>query len=331
MKKIKICVLGAGSMGTALAHLLANNGLQAVLWGIDKGTNEAINTRHENKKFLSGVILSKNISATLELETALAGAEAVVVALPVQAARSVLQKAKGFWPSGAAILSVSKGLEIKTGQTVSQIIKEILSEEARKKTAVLMGPLFASEISSQMPSVGLLAAFEPAVFRFFKNLLANDFFFVRQSEDVLGAELGGALKNVYAILLGVCDGLGYGWNAKSAAVTGVLKEFGEAGHYLGAKKETLHGLAGLGDLLTTGFGERSRNRRFGEKLAEGKTVKQALAEIGQVVEGLGTVKIAVKLLRKFKKETPFLHAVYLLAHRGQNPAVILGKILKNDI
>lgn len=327
----KISILGAGNMGTALAHLIGSNGYPITLWGIDEEVAKDINHHHENKKYLAGVRLPAKVKAATDLKTALTGCSVVVLALPTQAMRKVITGAKNYLAPQTIFLSVAKGIDLKTGQTVSEVLKDVLPRSQHEKIAVLMGPLFASEISQRIPSVGLVATKEMATFRRLKDILENDYFFVRFSDDVLGAELGGALKNVYAILLGICDGLGYGWNTKSATVAAAMRELADCGHYLGAKKETLYGLAGMGDLLTTGFGAKSRNRRFGEKICSGKSVKTALKEIGQVVEGAKTVKIAVKLLKKFKRETPLLQAVYNIVHQHKNPCQVFQRLLKEEI
>ncbi|HBV57817.1 MAG TPA: glycerol-3-phosphate dehydrogenase [Candidatus Magasanikbacteria bacterium] len=323
---LKICILGSGSMGTALAHLIGNNGHKVVIWSIDKDVSEHINIHHENKKFLPGVSLSKNVSANLILPLALADASVVIVALPTQAVNQVLHALRNHLADNTAIVSVSKGIDVKSGQTVSQIIKSVLPQARNKNIAALMGPLFATEISAKVPSVGLLATADIKVFKFLQKILVNKHFFVRYSDDLIGAELGGALKNIYAILLGVCDGLGYGWNTKSALMTAVVKEMAEVGQYLGGKKETFYGLAGMGDLLTTGFGDKSRNRRFGEKLCSGKSVQEAIKEIGHVVEGAATVKAVIKMLGAFKKQAPLLSAVNDIVSKRKNPCMVLQKL-----
>lgn len=327
----KISILGAGNMGTALAHLIGSNGYPVTLWGIDEEMVKDINLHHENRKYLAGVRLPAKVKATADLSAALEDSSLVVLALPTQVVREVMVKAEKYLASGAVILSVAKGIDLKTGQTVSEVLKDVLPWSSHEKIAVLMGPLFASEISQRIPTIGLVATKDASVFISLKKVLENKYFFVRYSDDILGAELGGALKNVYAILLGVCDGLGYGWNTKSATVAAAMRELADCGHYLGAKKETLYGLAGMGDLLTTGFGAKSRNRRFGEKICSGKSVKTALKEIGQVVEGAKTVKIAVKLLKKFKRETPLLQAVYNIVHQHKNPCQVFQRLLKEKI
>ncbi len=324
---LKITILGSGNMGTALAHLVGTNSHQVKIWGIEEDVVKDINLHHENKKYLPRVKLPAKVQATLNLEEALAGSQAVILAVPTQAVRAVMGKAKNYLASGIAILSAVKGLDLKTGQTVSQILKDILPRSLPEKAAVLMGPLFASEISANMPSIGILASRDIEICKFWQKLLVNKYFFLRYTDDVLGAELGGALKNVYAILLGVCDGLGYGWNTKSAVFVAVARELTLIGHYLGARKETLYDLAGLGDLLTTGFGVESRNRRFGEKLCSNKPAAEVIKEIGQVVEGAATVKAAVKLLKNFKKDTPLIHAIYDLAERHRNPSILFQRLL----
>lgn len=331
MSKIKVTILGSGSMGTALAHLIGTNGYHVVMWGIDNEIIDSINNLRENKKSLSGIKLPHLVKGTLDITEALQNANVVIVAVPTQAIASVLIKASACFNSQMIFLSVSKGIENKTGKLVSQIIKDHSPKSLHSHIGVLMGPLFASEISSKIPSVGVVALPQFKDFQIVREVLTSDYFYVRHTNDVTGAELGGALKNIYAILLGVCDGLDYGWNTKSAIMSAAIKELAVVGYYLGGKKETLYGLSGLGDLLTTGFGEKSRNRRFGEKLCSGETVSQVLKDIGQVVEGVETLKIATKLLAKFKKQTPLLHAVDEMVHAHKNPCLIFKKLLKDII
>lgn len=329
-KNKNICILGTGSMGTALAKLLSSNGCEVKMWGIDKEAAHNINFFHENKKFLPGIILNDKVSVVENMDKALNNTKVVVVAVPTQVVGKVFEEVKNHLKKGQIILSVSKGIEIESGLTVSKVIKSKLPRDWKNNLTVLMGPLFASEISTDIPTVGLIATPQIAVFKTLKKILQNDNFFVRYSNDVAGAELGGALKNVYAIILGVCDGLGYGWNTKSAAMTAAVKEMAMVGHYLGGQKETFYGLAGMGDLLTTGFGEKSRNRRFGEKVCSGQSIGEVLKDIGQVVEGASTVKILVKLLKKSKISTPLLEAVFSLVNGQKNPCQLMHKILQKS-
>lgn len=327
----KIAILGAGNMGTGLAHLLGDNGYPVVLWTIEEAVAKEINIKHQNKKYLPGAKLSMSVGATMDLKSAAKDSEIVILAVPTQVVGEVVKKIKNDLMPGAIILSVAKGINLKTGETVSQTVKKIIPAHLHDRVAALMGPLFAQEIAKHTPSVGVIATKDKTVFEVLNKVFTNNYFFVRWSDDLLGAELGGALKNIYAILMGVCDGLGYGWNTKSATITAVARELATAGHLLGGKKETLLGLAGLGDLLTTGFGETSRNRRFGEYLCTEKTVDGALKKIGQVVEGQKTVEVAVKMLAKYKKQTPLLQAVHSIIHKKVEPCAMFKEILQKDI
>lgn len=327
----KIAILGAGNMGTGLARLLGDNGYPIMLWTIEKEVAKEINARHQNKKYLPGIKLALTVAATTNLKLATRDSEIVIFAVPTQVVAETIKRIKKDLLPGVIVLSVAKGISLKTGETASQMIKKILPRVQHDKVAVLMGPLFAKEIAMHTPSVGLLATKDKTAYATLKKVFTNDYFFVRWSDDVLGAELGGALKNIYAILMGVCDGLGYGWNTKSATITAVARELTTAGHLLGGKKETLMGLAGLGDLLTTGFGETSRNRRFGEYVCSLQSVPAALAKIGQVVEGQKTVEVAVKLLARYKARLPLLFAVHKIIHQKNNPCRLFHEILQKYI
>ncbi|MCX6778678.1 MAG: NAD(P)H-dependent glycerol-3-phosphate dehydrogenase [Candidatus Magasanikbacteria bacterium] len=327
-KNIKVCILGTGSMGTSLARLVSNNGYEVKMWGIDKEAVDNINNYHENKKFLPEIKLNNKTTSTLQLSEALQDSKVVIVAVPSQVVDKVFSEVKLYLQPDQIILSASKGIEMVSGLTISNVIKKYLPHTEYHNLAVLMGPLFASELSTDVPTVGLIAAPKIATFKILKNILQSPTFFVRFSSDVLGAELGGALKNVYAIILGVCDGLGYGWNTKSAAMTAAVKEMALVGQYLGGKKETFYGLAGLGDLLTTGFGEKSRNRRFGEKICSGSKIEDVIKDIGQVVEGASTVKVVCRLLEGSNKKTPLLNSVAELVNDHKDPCQMMHKILE---
>jgi len=331
MTKEKIVILGSGSMGTAMAYLIGGNGFSVTVWGREKDAVEEINARHENRHSLPGVKLPVAVRATLDLKEALKGADLVVAALPAQVTGEVFKKAAPFISKRAFVLTVSKGIEVKTGRTVSKVINDILKQTIKKQIAVLMGPLFASEISTNIPTMGLVATPSKQLFNKIKKILSSPNFFVRYSDDVLGAELAGALKNIYAIMLGVADGLGYGWNTKSAALTYAVAEMAEIGYFLGGRKETFYGLAGLGDLLTTGFGEKSRNRRFGEKICQLKNTDEALKTVGQVVEGVETLKVIIKMLKPIKKKTPLIHVIYNLVNKKENPCALFKDIFEKSI
>ncbi|HPV70423.1 MAG TPA: NAD(P)H-dependent glycerol-3-phosphate dehydrogenase [Candidatus Magasanikbacteria bacterium] len=327
-KNIEISILGTGNMGTALAKLISGNGYRVKMWGIDQEAINNINTHHENKKFLPGVPLNDHVTAHLELSETIKNTKIIIVAVPTQVTQGVSEKMATYLNKEQIILSASKGIEMNTGLTVTKIIKKHIPRFCQKNLAVLMGPLFASEISQGVPTVGVIATSKIYNFKILKEVFQNSTFFVRYSKDLIGAELAGALKNVYAIILGVCDGLGYGWNTKSAAITAAIKEMALVGTYLGGRKETFYELAGMGDLLTTGFGEKSRNRRFGEKVCSGLSVNDVLKEIGQVVEGASTVKILSRLLQKSKIKTPLLKAVNDLVNDKKDPCQIMLQILE---
>jgi len=331
MSKLKIAILGAGNMGSALAHLIGTNGYEVNLWSIEPDVVNEINAKHVNIKYLDGVTLPTDVYASLDLDKVLLNSKIVIVAVPTQVIAAVLEQSKLFLNKDMIFLSVSKGIEQKTGKTVSNVIKYHLPKNLQSHVGVLMGPLFATEIAQGLPSVSLVAIPSSKDYKILNKALGNNYFFTRYTNDVLGAELGGALKNIYAILLGVCAGMGYGWNTKSATISAAIKEMAYCGQKLGAKKETLYGLSGLGDLLTTGFGEKSRNRRFGEKICEGDTVDEALKEIGQVVEGVATLKIAAKMLSRYKKQTPLLNAVYSMVEKHKDPCLVFDYLLKKII
>ncbi len=315
-------------MGTALAVLCARNGCKVTIWTIEPEVEETINNLHHNNKYLPEIKLSSNILATGNLSSALKENEWVIAALPTQIIGLVCKEYVSQFSARHKILSVAKGFSIATGQTISQLIHSIIP---KVKVAVLMGPLFANEIARENPSVALLASDDKVSLAAFKKILINDSFRVHESTDVLGTEVSGALKNIYAILMGILSGLEYGWNTKSAFITMALQEITLIVEHLGGKRETVYGLAGLGDLITTGFGEQSRNRRFGQALCTMKSVEKAVKSVGQVVEGVKTLEVIDRVTANYGGKLPLLGLIKKLVKGKDNPCAALEHFFKKNM
>jgi glycerol-3-phosphate dehydrogenase (NAD(P)+) len=323
----RACVLGSGSFGTALAQVVASNFERVRLWGRDAALTEAINTRHENVNYLPGVPLSERIRATLALEEALEGAELVVVATPSHATRDVISRAVPHLPRHVPLLTVAKGIENDTLLTMTQLLESALPEDFHPYVAVLSGPSFAKELALRMPTVVTVAASWDKVALRCQTMLQNDTFRAYTSPDVVGVQLGGALKNVIAIAAGLSDGLGFGHNARAAIITRGLAEITRMAVRLGANPLTLSGLSGMGDLVLTCTGELSRNRRVGIELGRGRPLSDILGEMKQVAEGVKTARSARDLSQRTGVELPICHQVYCIAYEGKSPKAAVVELM----
>lgn len=314
-----MAVLGAGSWGTALAKLLADNGHRVRLWARREEQAREIEERRENTDYLPGAKLPENLHATSELEGALEGAELVLSVVPTHGLRSVLDACASMLPEHAPILSCTKGIENSTLMLVSQIFEEHLPKEQHHLLTYLAGPSFAKEVAARMPTAVTVAGHDLEVAGHVQHLLRNDVFRVYTTDDVIGAELAGALKNVIAIAAGVGDGLGFGHNARAAIITRGIAEIGRLGERLGAHPMTMMGLAGMGDLVLTCTGDLSRNRKVGLALGRGETIADILAGMHMVAEGVRTTKSAYELAAREGIEMPITAAMYRILYESQDP------------
>ncbi|MCS1409599.1 MAG: Glycerol-3-phosphate dehydrogenase [NAD(P)+] [Verrucomicrobia subdivision 3 bacterium] len=321
---MRVTVLGAGAWGTALAKLAAENEHQVTLWARDATLLESIVGDRENERYLAGVALPKSLQADADLQSACCDAEILVVAVPSKGFRDVLRQVGDFVGS---VVTVTKGIEYDSGLTMSGLL------EAELKAAVpvtLSGPTIAREVAMGMPAAGVAASNDTnAVFQV-QQLFHRPTFRVYSSTDVLGVELGGALKNVIAIAAGVGDGLGFGDNSKAALLTRGVAEIRRLGVAAGAKAETFTGLSGLGDLTVTCFSPLSRNRTFGEHLGRGGDAGEILAASRSVVEGAPTSRSAHQLARRLGVRTPIIDEVYAMLHQGKLVKAALQSLLSRE-
>jgi len=306
-------VLGAGAWGTALADVLARNGRAVTLWALEPEVVASINGTHENHAFLAGAPLSHQLSATSDLGTALAGAELVCVATPSQHLRSVLRRGVSSLQSGATICVASKGIEQESLALMSEVVA---SELHGHPVVALSGPSFAAEVVARQPTAIVAASDDESAADTVQGAFSNATFRVYTHDDIIGVELGGALKNVMAVATGICEGAGFGYNARAALVTRGLAEMTRLGAALGASPATFAGLAGIGDLVLTCTGSLSRNRAVGMEVGRGASLDEALAGKQTVAEGVMTTRSALALAERLDVEMPIVTMVSRVLFEG---------------
>jgi glycerol-3-phosphate dehydrogenase (NAD(P)+) len=322
---MNVTVLGDGAWGTALANLLCQNGNAATLWGHDAGQLENVRRAGRNEIYLPGIELAPELKYEADLGRAVAAAECVVVAVPSKFLREVTARIPGF--HGIAV-SVTKGIEDQTGLTMSGILKETMPDCV---AAALSGPSFASEVARGIPGAIVAAHPEARVAKKIQVLFHGATFRVYTSSDLLGVELGGALKNVVAIAAGVGDGLGFGDNTKAALITRAMAEMRRLGVARGARAETFSGLSGLGDLTATCFSRLSRNRDFGERVGRGEKVEAILASTVAVAEGYPTARSAHHLAGRLGIQTPIVREVYAMLYEKKNIRQAVQSLMARDM
>lgn len=331
--KQEISIIGAGSWGTTLAVILSGKGLKVNLCSIFRSHNIEMHKERENRLFLKGVKFPLSLSISASLEEALKN-EIIVIAVPVKFLRSALRKfpRPKISYQKKSFISVSKGIEPKSLMRASQIIKE---ELALRFVSVLSGPNIAKEILKRIPSAAILACPNTKLGQKLQALFSSRAFRIYLHDDVIGVEIGGALKNIIAIACGISDGLGFGTNTKAALVTRGLTEITRLGQKLGAKPATFWGISGLGDLVTTCFSPFSRNRSVGEYVGKGESIDKVIKNMNMVAEGVETVKAAFKLSKKLKVDMPITREVYSVLYRNKLPqkAVedLMSRPLKSEI
>ena len=321
---MKVTVLGAGGWGTALAKMLVETGQKVTLWGHNPLNLEEVRRTGRNEKYLPGIRLPTSWTLESDIERAIASAECVIVAAPSKAFREVTAHLKEF--SGVAV-SVTKGIEYERGLTMSRILTDAAP---KARVAALSGPTLALEVARGMPSAGVAASPDEGTAQFVQDLFHRPAFRVYTSTDILGVELGGALKNVIAIAAGTADGLGFGDNSKAAIITRGIVEIRRLGVARGASPETFAGLSGLGDLTVTCFSRLSRNRTLGERIGRGEKLADILARMETVAEGLPTARSATQLARKLAVSTPIMDEVYAMLYDGKDAAQALLDLTSRD-
>ena len=314
---MKVSVIAAGSWGTALSMVLFENGHDVTVWSRSEEQVKEIIQTHKNESFLPGVVIPEGIKFTSDKKLALENAEIIVFSIPSQHYRNVLTDFYnlGIIPKDAILVNVSKGIDMETLETISQITDRIVPSAT---FVALSGPSHAEEVAMRLPTALVSASKSREAAECIQDLFSNDYIRVYTNPDVIGVEISGALKNIIALGAGISDGLGYGDNAKAALITRGIKEIAILGIAMGANVDTFKGLAGVGDLIVTCTSMHSRNRRCGILLGEGYTLNEAVEKVGMVVEGAYTVKSAYALKKKYQLDMPITTELYKVLYEDKN-------------
>ena len=323
----KISVLGSGSWGLALALLLHNNGHEVLLWSARPENARKLREKRENPDRLPGVLLPDEIDVLTDMERALKDVDVTVLAVASPYIRSTAHKMAPFVCKDQKIVDVAKGIEEKTLKTLSEVIEE---EIPQGNVAVLSGPSHAEEVGRGLPTTCVISAHTQEAAEYLQSIFMSPVFRVYTTPDILGVELGGALKNVIALAAGTADGLGYGDNTKAALITRGITEIGRLGKKMGAQMETFYGLAGIGDLIVTCASKHSRNRKAGYLIGQGYTMEEAMKEVQMVVEGVYSARAARELAEKYEVEMPIITEVNRVLFEGKSAAEAVMDLMLRD-
>lgn len=323
----KISVLGSGSWGLALALLLHNNGHEVLLWSARPENARKLREKRENPDRLPGVRLPDEIDVLTDMERALKDVDVTVLAVASPYIRSTAHKMAPFVCRDQKIVNVAKGIEEKTLKTLSEVIEE---EIPQGNVAVLSGPSHAEEVGRGLPTTCVISAHSQETAEYLQSIFMSPVFRVYTTPDILGVELGGALKNVIALAAGTADGLGYGDNTKAALITRGITEIGRLGKKMGAQMETFYGLSGIGDLIVTCASKHSRNRKAGYLIGQGYTMEEAMKEVQMVVEGVYSARAARELAEKYEVEMPIITEVNRVLFEGKSAAEAVMDLMLRD-
>ena len=325
----KISVIGSGGWGIALTILLHKNGHDLTIWSFDKKEAEELKKTRQNKTKLPNILLPEDVKVTDDLKEAVDDKDILILAVPSKAIRSVSKSLKNIIKDNQIIVNVAKGLEEDTLKTMTDIIEEELKDK-NPKVAVLSGPSHAEEVGRGIPTTCVVSAHNKELTLYLQNIFMNPSFRVYTSPDMLGIEIGGALKNVIALAAGIADGLNYGDNTKAALITRGIKEISSLGVAMGGEQSTFYGLTGLGDLIVTCASMHSRNRRAGILLGQGKTLDEAIKEVNMVVEGVYSAKSALMAAKKYNVEIPIIEQVNAVLFENKNAAEAVNELMIRD-
>ncbi len=323
----RVSFLGAGSWGTALAIMLAGHGHDVALWSKVESEVTMLQENREHKDRLPGVKLPDSIVVTSNLQEACTGRDLIVFSVASPFVRSTAKEAASYITAGQRIVNVAKGIEEESLDTLRDILVE---EIGQADISVLSGPSHAEEVAIGMPTTVVVGSASKASAIFIQEIFMNELFRVYTSPDIIGIELGGSVKNVIALAAGVCDGLGFGDNTKAALITRGITEISRLGVAMGAKMETLGGLSGIGDLIVTCTSKHSRNHNAGYLIGKGRSVKEALAEINQAVEGVYSAKAVYKLAKKYNVSMPIVEQICDVLFEGADVNEAIKKLLTRD-
>ena len=329
--QLKVGVIGGGSWGTALANLAGSKGHAVDLWVYEPEVKKQIRSHHENRTFLPGVTLSANLNATNDIIRAVGQKDLVLVVVPSHVMRMTTTRFSDHLSADAILVSASKGIENDTHLTMTGVIGETLPFLSPDRTGVLSGPSFAREVSREVPTAVTVASKNQDTAELIQRALATPFFRIYTIDDVMGVELGGAVKNVIAIAAGAIDGLGLGQNTRAALITRGQTEIRRLGLRMGAQPRTFTGLAGIGDLVLTCTGDQSRNHTVGKRIGKGERLADILADMQMVAEGVKTARSVYDLSRKLGVEMPICHTVYHVLYDNMPPGEGLFALMTRDL
>lgn len=329
--RIRIAVLGAGSWGTSLSLHLADQGYDVRLWARNQTQAEAIQTSRENTAYLPGFKLPDGLLATGDLRGALRDVDFVLCVVPSHSVRGLLDRGRHLFPTGAPICAAIKGIENESLKMVSEIFQEHIPAEQHRQLTFLGGPSFAREVAQKTPTAVCIAGFDDSVTERVQKLISNECVRAYRTNDVLGVELGGALKNVVAIAAGAADGLGFGLNTRAALMTRGLAEISRLAVHLGANPLTMMGLGGMGDLILTCTGSLSRNRTVGFELGKGRPLSEILNSMTMIAEGVRTSKSAFNLARREGVDMPIVGEVYQVLYEDKPPKKAMVDLMNRPL
>jgi glycerol-3-phosphate dehydrogenase (NAD(P)+) len=325
--KDKICFIGGGSFGTALSAMLAKKGMDISLWDRNQSVIDDINIKKENMKYLHGTVIPSNVKAYIDLKQAVNGCSYIVFSVPSHVIRSMAEALKDIIDKDMIIVSIAKGIEVESGKRISQIISEIFPDN---KVVILSGPSHAEEVAKDLPTTVVVTSMDMKSAEKVQNVFMTNKFRVYTNEDIIGVEIGGAVKNIIALAAGISDGLGYGDNTKAALMTRGMIEITRIGMRLGGKRETFSGLTGMGDMIVTCTSMHSRNRRAGILIGKGLKVADATSQIGMVVEGIKACKAFYELKERLNVLMPITDSLYKVLFENKDPHYGVYELMTRD-
>ncbi|MHC6179549.1 NAD(P)H-dependent glycerol-3-phosphate dehydrogenase [Clostridium sp. JNZ X4-2] len=321
---LSVSFLGGGSFGTALSIMLAKKGIEVNLWDRKSAIVEDINVKRENIRYLYKALIPEGVKASVNAEQVIKRSKVLVLSVPSQAVREVCKNFKQFISEDQVIVNIAKGIEEGTCKRLSQVIEE---ELPKNKVVVLSGPSHAEEVARDIPTTVVVSSKDENCSKKIQNLFMTNKFRVYTNRDIIGVEIGGAVKNIIALAAGISDGIGYGDNSKAALMTRGIAEIVRIGEKLGGKRETFSGLSGIGDLIVTCTSMHSRNRRAGILIGQGKSMEEAVEEVNMVVEGIAACKAFYELKSKLNVEMPITEALYEILFKGKDPRYIVYELM----
>jgi glycerol-3-phosphate dehydrogenase (NAD(P)+) len=328
---MRIAVIGAGNWGTGLAIIAARAGHDVFVWSRNSTVVASINTAHTNCVYLNGARIPETVHATESIGEALSGAQLVILAAPSHATRKILESMISVLPAGSIIVSATKGIEIESGQRISQVVADTMNESLPRAFVCLSGPSFAKEVVENHPTAIVAASDDHDAARVVQSELSIENLRIYTNDDLVGTELGGSVKNVMAIAAGMVAGLGFGSNSVAALITRGLAEMTRLALREGAKLETMMGLAGLGDLVLTCTGSLSRNRFVGQELGKGRSLKEITAAMNEVAEGINTTRAVKKLADRLEVEMPITSEVHAVLYQGKPASAAATELMRRPL